>query len=159
MRFLTNLSWKALVAGGATVATLGAGAIVANAATTESDFGQQVKAQVGVCKVNAAKTDSHGIGRCISAWVLKHNPSNADEAKPDVSDTPEVEASESPKPEPVETPEVEASESPKPEPAETPDQEDAKDVAPATLGVRVVTTHTPEAEHHVGSARSGGHDD
>lgn len=150
MRFLTKLSWKALVASGATVATLGAGAIVANAATTESDFGQQVRNQVIKCKAEAPKTDSHGIGRCVSAWVLANNPSNADEAKPDVSDTPDVDASESPKPEPAEAADENENEN---------DNEDAKHVAPATLGVRVVTTHKPEAEHHGGSARSGGHDD
>ena len=37
-------------------------------------FGQQVKAQVAVCKAAAAAAGKHGIGPCVSAWVTAHNP-------------------------------------------------------------------------------------
>ena len=39
-------------------------------------FGQQVKAQVATCK--SQLTDGqHGIGQCVSSWVVAHNPGAA----------------------------------------------------------------------------------
>src|SRR5581483_11239376 len=90
-----SLSWKTAVATVATLATVGAGAIVARAATTEDDFGQQVRQEVVACKASAARTDTHGIGDCVSAWVTAHHPS--DEASPEASESPSPEPSETPK--------------------------------------------------------------
>ncbi len=42
---------------------------------TETAFGQQVKAQVATCK-SSLTSGQHGIGNCVSTWVLAHNPSN-----------------------------------------------------------------------------------
>ena len=36
-------------------------------------FGQQVKAQVATCKSQLG-AGQHGIGQCVSAWVVAHNP-------------------------------------------------------------------------------------
>ena len=36
-------------------------------------FGQQVKAQVATCK-SQLTAGQHGIGQCVSAWVVAHNP-------------------------------------------------------------------------------------
>jgi hypothetical protein len=40
-------------------------------------FGQQVVQQVNTCKAQAATAGTHGIGQCVSGWVLKHNPGAA----------------------------------------------------------------------------------
>lgn len=37
-------------------------------------FGQQVVQQVNTCKTQAAAAGTHGIGGCVSTWVLKNNP-------------------------------------------------------------------------------------
>ena len=82
MRPLSFLSFKTLALAGIAAATLGTGAVAASAATTEDDsnFGQQVREQVATCKATAARTDAsgartdHGIGGCVSAWVVSHNP-------------------------------------------------------------------------------------
>ena len=37
-------------------------------------FGQQVVQQVKTCKAQAATAGTHGIGQCVSSWVLKNNP-------------------------------------------------------------------------------------
>jgi len=37
-------------------------------------FGQQVVQQVNTCKTQAATAGTHGIGSCVSSWVLKNNP-------------------------------------------------------------------------------------
>jgi len=37
-------------------------------------FGQQVVQQVNNCKTQAATAGTHGIGSCVSSWVLKNNP-------------------------------------------------------------------------------------
>lgn len=100
-------SWKTLVGAGAAAALVAGGVVAASAATTEDDFGQQVKQEVAVCKASAARTDTHGIGHCVSAWVRAHNPASS--------------------PEPSESPKAEPSESPKPEPSESPEAKDAED--------------------------------
>ena len=89
---------KSLAAAGAVAATLGFGVVVAQASSTEDDFGQQVKAQVGVCKASRAATSERGIGQCVSAWVIAHNPghaSGAHQATPEPSDSPEAEDNDS----------------------------------------------------------------
>lgn len=136
-----SISWKTAIAAVASVATLGAGAVVARAATTEDDFGQQVRQEVAACKASAARTDEHGIGQCVSAWVTAHNPSNeASEARTD-----KPEPSESPKPEPSETPEV--------EPSETPEADDSTDKA------RPHTSPTVRPVRPVAPEHESGHDD
>jgi hypothetical protein len=87
-------SWKTLVGAGAALALVGGGVVAASAATTEDDFGQQVKQEVIACKATAARTDTHGIGHCVSAWVTAHNPSNS--ASPEPSESPKAEPSEKP---------------------------------------------------------------
>ena|SRR5579859_856021 len=87
------LSMKTLAAAGAVAATLGLGVVVAQAATTEDDFGQQVKAQVQACQASRAATSERGIGHCVSTWVLAHNPGHASrtrEATPEPSESPEA---------------------------------------------------------------------
>jgi hypothetical protein len=37
-------------------------------------FGQQVVQQVNTCKAQAATAGTHGIGQCVSSWVVKNNP-------------------------------------------------------------------------------------
>ena len=37
-------------------------------------FGQKVVQQVNTCKAQAAAAGTHGIGQCVSSWVLKNNP-------------------------------------------------------------------------------------
>ena len=37
-------------------------------------FGQQVVQQVNTCKAQAAAAGTHGIGSCVSTWVVKNNP-------------------------------------------------------------------------------------
>ena len=37
-------------------------------------FGQQVVQQVNTCKAQAATAGTHGIGQCVSSWVLQNNP-------------------------------------------------------------------------------------
>ena len=94
MNSFSLLSMKTVAAAGAVAATLGFGVVIAQAATTEDDFGQQVKAQVAVCKASRAATSERGIGHCVSAWVTAHNPGHASgtrEAKPEPSDSPEAE--------------------------------------------------------------------
>lgn len=38
-----------------------------------SAFGQQVVQQVKTCKTQAAAAGTHGIGQCVSSWVVQHN--------------------------------------------------------------------------------------
>lgn len=124
-----SISWKTAIATVATLATVGAGSVVARAATTEEDFGQQVRAEVATCKASAARTDTHGIGHCVSAWVTEHNPSNSASPKP--SETPEMEPSE------------------KPEPSESPEAEDKEDPGePAHTSPTVRTGRPTSPEHH-----------
>lgn len=42
-----------------------------NASSTA--FGQQVVQQVQTCKTQAAAAGTHGIGQCVSGWVVQHN--------------------------------------------------------------------------------------
>ena|SRR5579872_2330713 len=37
-------------------------------------FGQRVVQQVKTCKAQAAAAGTHGIGQCVSSWVVKNNP-------------------------------------------------------------------------------------
>ena len=86
---------KSLAAAGAVAATLGFGVVAAQAATTENDFGQQVKQQVATCQASRAATSARGIGHCVSAWVLAHNPGHTNaspspSASPEPSESPEA---------------------------------------------------------------------
>lgn len=45
----------------------------ANSANANA-FGQKVVQQVNTCKAQAAAAGTHGIGQCVSSWVLKNNP-------------------------------------------------------------------------------------
>lgn len=45
----------------------------ANSANANA-FGQQVVQQVNTCKAQAAAAGTHGIGQCVSSWVVKNNP-------------------------------------------------------------------------------------
>ena len=49
----------------------------AGAATNHANanaFGQQVVQQVKTCKAQSAAAGTHGIGQCVSSWVVKNNP-------------------------------------------------------------------------------------
>ncbi len=96
MRVISFLSVKTLVAGGAVAATLGAGVVAAHAAYTVDDFGQAVKQEDTACKASEARLGWDGIGQCVSAWVLAHEPSPEPSESPEATESPSVRPSESP---------------------------------------------------------------
>ena len=111
MQPLSLLSFKSLALAGIAAATLGTGAVAASAATTEDDtnFGQQVREEVLVCRASVARTDQHGIGHCMSAWVTAHNPGHTDATKTAKTDQASGDAVETPNPKV--SPKAEAAES------------------------------------------------